>query len=174
MNFKSVFNFFVFGLALVGSSYVAFLFMPLPAPQPVLVRDYFSYEKTSQITSVGYDICDLLKEDISNGNTRTESYYDSDSSAKRKAKAVQKYVDTSSSMRVSNLPRDFQTAWKKHMQAWRNYSDYLNKNVKSIDNFDEDFYYERENELNNKIDSTWEDVLDIADKYYPDIRVEVE
>jgi hypothetical protein len=46
--------------------------------------------------------------------------------------------------------------------------------VKSIDNFDEDFYYERENELNNKIDSTWEDVLDIADKYYPDIRVEVE
>lgn len=177
MNFKSIFNFFVFGLALVGSSFVAYLFMPLPKPQPVLVRDFY-FEKENidliHISKEGFAICDLLKKDISNGDTRTESYYDSDSSALKKAKAVQKYVDTSSSMRVSNLPKDFQIAWKKHMQAWRNYSDYLNRNVKNKDNFDEDFYNEREDEFNNKIDSTWQDVLDTADQYYPDIRAEVQ
>lgn len=176
MNFKSIFNFVVFGLAFVGSSFVAYLFLPTPQIQPLLVKNnYYEIENEPfHISKESYAICELLKRDISNGDNRTESYYDAQTNGKKQAKAVQEYVDISSSMRVSHLPKDFQFAWKKHMEAWRNYSNYLNKNVKHPANFDEDFFSERESELNDKINTTWEDVLDISEKYHPNIRLEID
>jgi hypothetical protein len=172
MSLKSIFNVFVFGTAFVVSSFVAYLFMPIPSPQPFVVTERSSCHKKQYLykSQTGLNILELLKEDISNGVERTLGYR----SPREKAKSVEIYVDASSTMSVSHLPREFQIAWKKHMQAWKNYSAYLNQSVKNGKTINENADYGKVGELNAEINSTWQDVLDIGENYYEGLRMEID
>jgi hypothetical protein len=68
-------------------------------------------------------------------------------------------------MNDAGLPQEFQTAWRAHMKAWHDYANFLDGLKDSSitlktdkENFDnlEDFY-------NNEINSTWYEVLSVAD-----------
>ena len=77
----------------------------------------------------------LLQRDISNGHERDLDVYnfsDSDSPediyvSPEYAETVSEYVNASSSMDDTNLPADFQAAWRNHMAAWREFDDFLSK-----------------------------------------------
>jgi hypothetical protein len=70
-------------------------------------------------------------------------------------------------MKVSDLPGNFETEWREHMKAWREYSEFLNRmkdssnrkgwsdaELKEVDNF-----HSRE------IDRTWQTVLHTGASY---------
>jgi hypothetical protein len=61
-------------------------------------------------------------------------------------------------MDTRNFPQDFQNAWRTHMQAWKNYADYLEevKYNPSARKRNEGFV------LNNEINRTWAEVLRIG------------
>ncbi|MDQ3634375.1 MAG: hypothetical protein M3405_07675 [Acidobacteriota bacterium] len=80
--------------------------------------------------------------------------------------AMNEYFIKSSSMNDSNLPRDFQYAWRKHMQAWQKQATYLNSindvnNSASSSNFHSSSYSDNTTEINE----TWYQVLRIAERY---------
>jgi hypothetical protein len=115
----------------------------------------------------------IIKQDISNGRQRREvtSLYQTDEeqlsnnnfSFADYAENVEQYVDASSSMDDGELPREFQSAWRKHMKAWRDYSDFLqktNKNGSNIEHFDR-----AETRYSAEINFTWYEVLRIGRSY---------
>lgn len=102
------------------------------------------------------DIENFLLRDIRNGDARMDDRY-----TDNYAKAVRDYWRASSSMDASEFPRDFQKAWRVHMQAWKNYADYLEESQYSS---------ERRNRgegrmLIREINSTWEDVKGVGRNY---------
>ena len=113
-----------------------------------------------------------LKRDITNGRERDARSFrtvnwEKDGkvgySIKIHANSVNQYVDDSSSMDVSDLPQDFQIAWQKHIDAWRDYSDFLNERKNSgltNEDFEEagDFH-------TDEINRTWDEVLQVGENY---------
>ena len=102
--------------------------------------------------------------------------------------AVSEYVHASSTIDASDLPRDFQRAWRIHMKAWKKQADFLHKfelvfnNEKSSkisdavnlsDSADSKVVYEAElaklsksyNCNIMKINRTWYQVLRVAQRY---------
>lgn len=87
------------------------------------------------------------------------------------ADSVERYVDDSSSMKTRGLPNDFQVAWREHMKAWRDYSEFLN-NMKKSSNQEASSAEEFSdtNEFYNvEISRTWYEVLHIGETYGADV-----
>lgn len=143
-----------------------------------LFIDKSQYENYSIYTSRNYsncryadqtckDILSLLVRDISNGRKRQENYdyslgKDGNVSPKY-AETVAVYADASGSLDDEHLPADFQSAWREHMQAWRDYSDFLNE---VSENKIEDEAFDRlEDIYTYKINKTWAAVLKIGRGY---------
>lgn len=140
-----------------------------------------SYCNLKRKSSTAVAIADLIANDHANGDARSDANYDIDESYppspttagfKIYANNVEKYVNASSSMSTSNLPPDFKTAWREHMKAWRDYSNFLNKTVKSSDKrfLDRDGFEEAETPYNHEISRTWAEVLEIGNSYGADVR----
>lgn len=121
-------------------------------------------------SAVAEKIASFVNEDKRNGRTSDRAAYkygediftSSDSAAvSGYAAAVEEYVNDSSSMTANDLPSDFQTDWREHMKAWRDYSDFLNRMKKSsnrnalrVDELEAiDDFHSRE------ISRTWNEVL---------------
>lgn len=137
---------------------------------PVKSNDNYSSHNCQEHYSSA--IYSHLRRDITNGRERDARSFRSNNSEKDgkvgysikiHANSVSQYVEDSSSMDVSNLPRDFQIAWQKHIDAWRDYADFLNEQKNSNSN-DEDSE-ENGNFHTNEINRTWEDVLLIGENY---------
>jgi hypothetical protein len=112
--------------------------------------------------STAQKITQVLAQDIANGNVRTAKRCRKP--ANELAVRTQNYVDASQSIDTEGLPGDFQAAWTRHMQAWRNHSDFLN----SVESFDSDT--QETDEYNIKeINRTWWEVLRIARKHGAEI-----
>ncbi len=96
----------------------------------------------------------FLRRDIRNGDTRMDYKY-----TDNYAGAVMDYWKTSSSMDASRFPQDFQDSWREHMQAWRNYADYLAEKPATRRDRKEGKM------LNDEINRTWEEVKGIGRTY---------
>lgn len=68
-------------------------------------------------TKSAQKITELLRQDVANGQERilNEDY----------VITTLAYVNNSENLDDSNLPSDFQRAWRAHMNAWRDHSDFL-------------------------------------------------
>lgn len=153
---------FGFSVALVG---LVFGF-----PQTVGFNNSFCHIKDQS------NIVSLLQRDIRNGQIRDSEINTlstpspADMSLAEYTEFVNSYVDKSQSMYDANLPRDFQTAWRQHMKAWRNYADFLTRiNKTSVKITDRDFI-QLEKEYNAEINRTWYKVLEIGDNHHSGLR----
>ena len=116
------------------------------------------------------DISALLIQDIRNGDQRRSRYDyslgDNGNVSVRRAETVADYSDASSSMEDSHLPSDFRSAWREHMKAWRDYSEFLTDVSR---NKIEDAEFERlESRYIYDINKTWATVLKIGRGYGTD------
>lgn len=114
-------------------------------------------------------ILDLLQQDKENGELRDFdefSLYDQSGffpTLSTKSKIVSAYVERSNSLDTQGLPKDFQIAWRKHMNAWISYSKFLERAEKAeVSALDVQRLKQR---YHSDIDTTWEEVLRIADSY---------
>ena len=140
---------FIFSVALVGFPKADFL--------PFEIR---GNNQTAR------NIASLIQRDVRN---RDERFDKIDFRAERSAyfveyaKAVNEYVDKSESMNDADLPTDFQTAWREHMKAWRDYSNFLNKcETKKMGDSD---FAQLDKNYNREISVTWSEVLQVGRKY---------
>jgi hypothetical protein len=176
MRSKTIISILAFAAAFGFSAYFASFFLP-----ETVKSENFYYDDYAPVrTHAG--ILNLLRQDDINGNERRFDYEDSDDQAEdvsfknyitSEAKLVNSYVDKSSSLNASDLPCDFRSAWRVHMKAWRDYSDFMNKSAKTK-NVDADEFREKEVELIDDINSTWGKVLDVSETYHDNIRYEIQ
>ncbi|MDQ4122481.1 MAG: hypothetical protein M3209_13675 [Acidobacteriota bacterium] len=83
------------------------------------------------------------------------------------SEAVESYINKSGSMDDSELPHDFQIAWREHMKAWRDYSAFLQSLEDfSIEESDRRAIRKLHKEKDAQITATWFEVLKIAGKNY--------
>jgi len=117
----------------------------------------------------------LIREDIRNGRRLDGMFYGSYENPRLPsaefAAAVEQYVDDSSSIKASDLPFDFQTTWREHMRAWREYSEFLNRMSSSSnrDNLSSEALESFEKLHSRDIDHTWREVLQIGTEYGADV-----
>jgi hypothetical protein len=122
----------------------------LPAP---VVR-YVTIDRPRVIERNSNEIEAFLLRDINNGSARMDYKY-----TDNYGEAVMDYWKASSSMDASRFPQDFQNEWREHMQAWRNYADYLEaRPVTRRDN-------NEGKRLIGEINRTWEDVKSVGRTY---------
>lgn len=156
MRSKDILSIIVFVSAFVFSSAFASLFTE------VRTGEFHTDTKTS--------IENLLRQDIRNGRERlwrvnNYRYSSEEANFARYAESVEKYADESGSMSYGHLPRDFQWKWRKHMKAWRNYSNFLNDVKHHPEDLKDEDVYRTRNELIYEINSTWFNVLRVGRKY---------
>ena len=88
------------------------------------------------------------------------------------ARATEEYVDDSSSISQNNLPDDFKRAWREHLRAWRDSSNFLNKaaDISSRSSMTAEEFDEADNFYGQEINRTFEKVLEIGNRYDADVR----
>lgn len=146
-------------------------------PQPEVKP--FAYNK--KYNSVHSDkIQRLLTKDIGNGDLRNQEIYKLETNNNGFASSIYKakyrsvindYYVKSSSINDSNLPEDFKYAWREHMNAWKKQAQYLDSLQEDKEGFAEDIDLAVKNysDNTNEINSTWYQVLRIADRYGVDV-----
>lgn len=150
-NTKVIIAVIAFTVTFVFSAGLVRLILPEQVVKYVYVtRPQFVERRSSN------DIETFLLRDISNGD-----YKDSCYGTEKYPAAVMDYWKTSSGMNAEQFPQDFQAAWNKHMQAWRNYADYLAEVEKTSSREDRI----KGNKLNKEINTTWYEVLRIGRTY---------
>ncbi len=116
------------------------------------------------------DISALLIQDIRNGDQRRSRYDyslgDEGNISMRRAETVADYSDASMSMEDSHLPSDFRTAWREHMTAWHDYSEFLND--VSQKKIADDEFDRLETRYIYDINKTWTTVSKIGRSYGAD------
>lgn len=127
-----------------------------------VIAQFFKVEQGAVVfwneTKTAQKITRLLEQDIANGRERTSS--------RDYVITTLAYVDNSESIDDANLPSDFQRAWRRHMKAWRNHSDFLieGRGYRSKAQT-ERVWLKNVNEINR----TWLRVLEIARKHHAEI-----
>lgn len=186
MRSKTILSTAAFVVAFAASAAFANLFIT----KTQIVSDYVpvsSYKPTSCFkdrnnSTTANKIAALIRQDKSNGRVRAEESYRIGADEERPpfadlrfpkyAEAVEQYVADSSNMKASALPSDFQTEWRTHMKAWREYSEFLNRmkdsptprgwtseELEAVDDF-----HSRE------IERTWQKVLHTGANYGANVR----
>lgn len=122
-----------------------------------------------------------IQRDVSNGRERDERSFRTNNweengeagySIENHADSVAQYVDESDSLNVRDLPQEFQIAWRKHINAWRDYSEFLTEIKESSvdDKTSRKRYLASENRYNIEINRTWDEVLQIAENHGATLR----
>lgn len=123
------------------------------------------------------DIESFIWQDIRNGETQMErisvksgfELKPSNEFFTQYADAVSEYVNKSSSMDDSQLPENLRTAWRKHMEAWQNYSDFLTEVKNSRKTLSDDEFRISEKRLDYEISQTWHEVIRLGRSYGADV-----
>ena len=170
----------------IAAFIVAFAFSTAFASLFIVKSEYVSSSYNTKRTScfknragsnyVADKIETIVKEDMSNGRERGKKLYQIDedsrppfssSSFSYYSEAVSEYVSSSENLSVEDTPRDFQLAWRKHMKAWRDYADFLDKMKKpsARAKLSETETDELENNFSADINSTWFEVLSVGRSY---------
>lgn len=185
MRSKKIVSAVVFIAAFGLSAALAGLFVPRTDITTTELFTTYNSEKTSCFKRRGNStaadkIAAFVNQDKQNGRESDRAYYrygadiytSSDNSAiSGYAVAVAEYVDDSSSMNVQDLPGDFQSEWREHMQAWRDYSNFLNRMERGANR--EGLTVRELNELDaaydREISRTWNAVLQNGREYGADV-----
>lgn len=183
MNIKSILSIAAFSTAFIFSTFLAGFFIGKTEYQPdsvvppvaVVNSNPTSCFKNRKPSATAEKISNILRQDDRNGRERSGRLYSLDNSYNapfaERAETVAAYADASGSMKSAGLPTEFQTAWRAHMKAWRDYADFLVK-MKSAsvrENLDEESFNDFEREYNADINTTWIEVLRVADDYGVDV-----
>ena len=135
----------------------------------------YNYSRTHCFDRKARSIENFIYSDIANGEQRMDkivrrggynvtpsSVYFADL-----ADAVDEYAQTSGSMDDSQLPQDLRAEWRKHMNAWRNFADFLNETNASAARkaMSPEEFRAAERLYNKEINRTWEEVLSIGRTY---------
>ena len=170
MRSKTILSAAAFTLAFALSAAFASLFIT----KTQTASDYFpvnghkstSCFKDRSKSATAAKISVVIEKDRSNGNKIVHASFAS-SEFPAFAKAIEQYVDESSSMRTNDLPSDFQVEWREHMKAWRDYSDFLNRMKKSSNRnaFSEEELENTDDFHSREITRTWHLVLQSGRSY---------
>jgi len=184
MRIKTILSTAAFVVAFVFSSAFASLFVSETEPKTefFLVNAYKSVSgfKSRSESATAVRISFLISEDSRNGRESDRRAYEMkkvdispfvNSSFPAYADSVERYADASSSLETDALPRDFQKAWREHMNAWRDYSAYLNRMENSSNRmgWSQAEFEDAEKFYTGKIYSTWRKVGRIGESYGADI-----
>ena len=169
MRSKTILSIAAFTIAFGFSTVLASLFISGNTYSPT---NYLKYRSS---TPSAVAISALIREDIRNGRRLDGMFYRSCGNPRLSAEiavAVEQYVDESNSIKASHLPIDFQTAWREHMRAWREYSEFLNRtnNSSNLDDLSSEVLENFEKLHNRDINHTWREVLQIGIEYDADVR----
>lgn len=138
------------------------------------VKPTYTYSRHSCEQQHTNRIYSFLQRDINNGRERDirsfEDYSEESYSIAAHADSVSQYVEESGSMDVSGLPRDFQIAWNKHMDAWQNYSEFLNAKKNSSKRLTTEDFQNFDCRYTKEINETWYEVLRLGRNYGAYIR----
>lgn len=138
------------------------------------VKPTYSYSRHNCEKRNTNAIYSFLQRDISNGRDRDirsfEDYSEKSYSIATHADSVSQYVEESGSMDVSGLPRDFQSAWNKHMDAWQNYAEFLNAKKNSSKRLTKEDFQNFDERYTEEINETWYEVLHIGRSHGAYIR----
>jgi len=152
-NTKVIIGVIAFAVTFIFSAGLVRIIFPAPAVQYVYVdRPRVIERNTNEIES-------FLRRDISNGDARMDYRY-----TENYDEAVMDYWKASSSMDASRFPQDFQESWREHMQAWRNYADYLSEKPSARRDRNEGKM------LIDEINRTWEEVKSTGRTYGSNLR----
>jgi hypothetical protein len=166
MRSKHIAALITFFATFAFSAFIALLFAApklMEVPPVVTTFEVKTYKHNRCGTA--YKIKEFLERDKQNGLARRNA--DDVSDLSERAELTTEYAFTSSSMDASGFPRDFQRAWNKHMQAWKNHADFLRKesNKRTVS---EDFDGLEADNV-SEINSTWREVLNIGREYGADL-----
>lgn len=131
--------------------------------------DYTKSTKTNCYDQTRYKIERLINQDIRNGERRDSMIrrFERKSSEKMTISEysvfVKRYVDKSERLNDSGLPAEFQESWREHMKAWRDYSNFLNK--QKYGSFSNVEFNDYDIEFNNEINRTWYNTLRIGESH---------
>ncbi len=168
MRSKTILSIAAFTIAFGFSTVLASLFI---SGNTYSQTNYLKYRSSTPSAAA---ISALIREDIRNGRRLDGMFYRYENLhlSAEFAVAVEQYVDESSSIKASHLPIDFQTAWREHMRAWREYSEFLNRtnNSSNLDDLSSEVLENFEKLHNRDINHTWREVLQIGIEYDADIR----
>lgn len=121
-------------------------------------------------------IYSFIQRDISNGRERDARSFRTNNweedgeigySIRNHADSVAQYADESGSLDASSLPQDFQIAWHKHIDAWRDYSEFLNemKESSADGNISQRKFEVLQDRHTGEVNRTWYEVLRISRDY---------
>ncbi len=180
MRTKNILSVAAFVLAFGLSAAFASLFIPETQTESYVFQtndsrptNCFSHRRNSAVAN---KIADFINADKRNGRESERAAYEygrdiftkTDGSAiSGYADAVEGYVDDSSRLDADALPDDLQPAWREHIKAWRDYSNFLNRMKKSsnragwsVEELEStDDFHSRE------ITRTWRNVIQIGRSY---------
>lgn len=178
MRSKSILSIAAFVIAFSGSVALASLFGAKAYRTDFSFCNYTSnnFKARRYQTETARQITVFINNDINNGYARDRKIYSRTNNFRPAfessvypayAGAVEEYVDNSSNMAAESLPGDFQNAWNEHMQAWRDYSEFLNdmKSSSVRKTMDMDELLNADNEYSREINRTWYEVLRTGKTY---------
>ena len=162
MRSKTILSIAAFTVAFGFSTALASLFI---SENTYSQTNYLKYRSSTPSAAISA----LIREDIRNGRRLDRMFYryENPHLSAEFAVAVEQYVDESSSIKASHLPIDFQTAWREHMRAWREYSEFLNRtnNSSNLDDLSSEALENFEKLHSRDINHTWREVLQIGVEY---------
>jgi hypothetical protein len=147
-------------------------------PQTVRQTSPSSYY-SKRCSETARKITNLLERDIANGQARDRKMnrvLEQDASVGSPiynlhyTAAVTAYTKESLAIDTADLPNEFKSAWREHMNAWQKHSDFLNENV-GLDGriLRERGFYRTSDAHIREISETWYEVLRIARKHGAEI-----
>ncbi len=162
MKAKNILSIAAFFTAFAVSAALASLFLPANTTNYRATSCFTNHSKSADAIS------ELIRQDVSNGNQRDRKIYRDKENIPL---VIEDYVNASNSLNASELPRDFQIAWRKHMKAWHDYSNFLN-NIESSRYEDSgvESFAGLEAGYMVEIDETWYEVLRVARNHGSHVR----
>lgn len=178
MRSKTILSIAAFVVAFAGSAAFASLFVANTAYTSTYALTSRSNYKCRTVAA--REITALIQQDIRHGRDNSHTIYRIESDYRPSfesatfpeyAKAVEIYISRSETIADENLPSGFQTEWRNHLKAWRDYSDFLNKmkNTSYRKNLDETDREDLERFHSGEISRTWFAVLQTGASYGADV-----
>jgi hypothetical protein len=174
MRSKTILSTVAFIVAFVLSSAFANLFM---SKETCEAESRYTIGCNSETAA---KISGLINDDKRNGRESARHAYETSekiisplagSTFSLYADSVEQYIDASSNMKTCGFPPDFQTAWREHMRAWRDYSTLLNQMKNSSDRevWNQSEFEDAESWHGEEINNTWYEVIRLGRAYGADV-----
>lgn len=135
---------------------------------PINDYDYSTISRSTCADQTCRNIEGLIYQDIENGDLRD---YKINNSIKDRisfyqySEFVENYVDKSQSMEDANFPADFKASWRRHMKAWRDYSNFLIEQRNSSNKLSKEDFSRIDDDFTVEINKTWYETLSIGRSY---------